>query len=337
MSEPIGIGLLGLGRIGRLHATNILTRVPAFTAVGAADPYAENVATELGIPYFADWKALVASPDVAAVLISSPTEFHTEQIVEAARQGKHVLCEKPIDRTLDALPTILRAVDEAGIVLQVGFNRRADHNFAQLRHALTAGAIGDPLLVKITSRDPAPAPISYLKGSGGLFLDMAIHDYDMARYLVDSEVVSVSATGSALLDPEIAAIGDIDTAVTTVTFANGVLAVIDNCRQASYGYDQRVEVHGTTGMLLADNEQSSTVRRADAAGYHTDPLPNFFLDRYGAAYVREMEAFAAAVAGTGKPIADAVDGARAVEMAVAAERSRQEGRAVRLDEVRTTS
>jgi myo-inositol 2-dehydrogenase / D-chiro-inositol 1-dehydrogenase len=334
VSAPIGIGLLGLGRIGRLHARNVVTRVPAFAAVGACDPYAENVAVELGIPVFSDWQALVSAPEVAAVVISSPTELHAEQIIEAARHGKHVLCEKPLDRELATLPGILQAVDEAGVVLQVGFNRRADRNFSQLRQELSGGAIGDPLLVKITSRDPAPAPLAYLKGSGGLFLDMAIHDFDMARYLVDAEVVSVSAAGSALLSPEIAAIGDVDTAVTTLTFDNGVLAVIDNCRQASYGYDQRVEVHGRNGMLLVDNEQSSTVRRADAAGYHRDPLPNFFLDRYGEAYVREMEAFAAAVAGTAEPIADGIDGARAVEIAVAAELSRKERRAVTLEEVR---
>ncbi|HZQ02733.1 MAG TPA: inositol 2-dehydrogenase [Gaiellaceae bacterium] len=328
------IGIVGLGRMGRLHATNIGERVHRLELVAASDPAesAGAAARELGIPLLPDWRELVARPDVEAVLVCSPADHHAEQIAVAAGAGKHVFCEKPLGRTLPEIERVLAAVDEAGTVLQVGFNRRADRNFAGLRERLVAGELETPWLLKITSRDPHPQPKEYVLDSGGLFVDMAIHDFDLARFLL-GDVVSVSATGGALVDPELAELGDVDTAITTLTFASGALGVIDNCRRASYGYDQRVEVHGRLGMLAAENELASTVQLADASGFHRPPLPEFFLDRYGDAYARELEIFAAAVAGEAPPLADGVDGQQAVALAVAARLSLAEQRTVPLTEV----
>jgi len=332
----VRVGIVGLGRMGRLHATNIAERVHALEVVAASDPAetAAAAARDLGITFVSDWRELVARDDLDAVLVCSPADHHAEQIVAAAAAGKHAFCEKPLDRTLAGIEPVLAAVGAAGTVLQVGFNRRADRNFATLRERLAAGELDAPWLLKITSRDPHPQPKEYVVESGGLFLDMAIHDFDLARFLL-GDVVSVSAAGGALVDPELAELGDVDTAITTLAFASGALGVIDNCRRASYGYDQRVEVHGRRGMLAAENELSSTVQLADETGFHRPPLPEFFLDRYGDAYARELEVFAAAVAGDAAPLADGVDGQQAVAVAVAARRSLAEGRTVSLREVLT--
>jgi len=331
--SAVRVGVIGLGRMGRLHAGNIAARVPALELVAASDPApaAGDAASELGLPLAADWRDLVGDPTIDAVLVCSPSEAHAEQIVAAAEAGKHVFCEKPLDRSLDAIDRILAAVSAAGTILQVGFNRRADPNFGSLRARLDAGEIGQAWLLKITSRDPHPQAKEYVLGSGGLFVDMAIHDFDLARYLL-GDVVAVSAAGAALVDPELADLGDVDTAVTTLSFQSGAIGVIDNCRQAAYGYDQRVEVHGALGMLAADNELATTVQVADETGFHRPRLPEFFLDRYGDAYARELELFAEAIAGA-PPLADGRDGQHAVAMAVAAHTSLLERRTVALAEV----
>ena len=331
--SAVRVGVIGLGRMGRLHAGNIAARVPALELVAASDPApaAGDAASELGLPLAADWRDLVGDPKIDAVLVCSPSEAHAEQIVAAAEAGKHVFCEKPLDRSLDAIDRILAAVSAAGTILQVGFNRRADPNFGSLRARLDAGEIGQAWLLKITSRDPHPQAKEYVLGSGGLFVDMAIHDFDLARYLL-GDVVAVSAAGAALVDTELADLGDVDTAVTTLSFQSGAIGVIDNCRQAAYGYDQRVEVHGALGMLAADNELATTVQVADETGFHRPRLPEFFLDRYGDAYARELELFAEAIAGA-PPLADGRDGQHAVAMAVAAHTSLLERRTVALAEV----
>jgi myo-inositol 2-dehydrogenase/D-chiro-inositol 1-dehydrogenase len=332
----VRLGVIGLGRMGQLHATNVQKRLPSFELVAAADPAlgAAVTAARLGVPLLADWRELLAMPAIDAVIICSPTDQHAEQIVAAAEAGKHVFCEKPLDRSLEHIDRILAAVAGAGTVLQVGFNRRADLNFGALKARLDAGEISTPWLLKITSRDPQPQSHEYVAGSGGLFLDMTIHDFDLARFLL-GDVVSVSAAGAALVDPGLVALDDVDTAITTLVFESGALGVIDNCRRAAYGYDQRVEVHGALGMLAADNESSTTVELADETGFHRPPLPTFFLDRYGEAYVRELQAFADAIGGA-KPLADGRDGQQAVAVAVAARLSLAEQRAVPLAEVLST-
>jgi myo-inositol 2-dehydrogenase/D-chiro-inositol 1-dehydrogenase len=332
--SAVRVGIVGLGRMGRLHATNIAERVRSLDVVAASDPAgsAAAAAGEFGIPLLPDWRELVGRPDLDAVLVCSPPDHHAEQIVAAAGAGKHVFCEKPLDRSLPDIDRILAAVTAAGTVLQVGFNRRADRNFSALRARLVAGDVAAPWLLKITSRDTQPQPREYVRDSGGLFIDMAIHDFDLARFLL-GDIVAVSATGGALVDPEIAELDDVDTAITTLTFESGALGVVDNCRKATYGYDQRVEVHGSLGMLAAENEASSTIQLANESGFHRPPLPTFFLDRYGAAYVRELEVFAAAVAGETPPLADGRDGQQAVAIAVAARVSLAERRTVTLAEI----
>jgi myo-inositol 2-dehydrogenase/D-chiro-inositol 1-dehydrogenase len=329
----IALGIIGFGRMGQLHATGVADHMPALRLAAVSDPDARAAvaAERYGVPLFTDWRELVAEPGLGAIVICSPSEFHAEQIVAAARAGKHVFCEKPLDRSLENIAVILDAVHEAGTVLQVGFNRRADRNFGSLRERVAAGEIGTPYLLKITSRDPEPQNADYLRTAGGIFLDMAIHDIDMANFLL-GEIVSVSATAGALVDPSIAEIGEVDTAVTTLQFASGAIGVIDNCRKATYGYDQRVEVHGSLGMLAAENESSNTVVLSDVSGVHRPALPNFFLDRYGEAYVRELQAFAEAIAG-GETLADGRAGQHAVEVAVAAARALAEQRAVDVSEI----
>ena len=333
MSE-VRVGVLGLGRIGRLHASNVAAGVPGLRLAAAYDPAPEagSVAAGLDVPLRAAWQEVVEDPGVDAVLVCSPPDAHAEQIVAAAEARKHVFCEKPLDRSLEAIDLILGAVEAAGTVLQVGFNRRADRNFAAVRERLAAGEIGEPWLLRITSRDPHPASKEYVRDSGGLFVDMTIHDFDLARFLLGSDVVSVSATGAALVDPGLVDLGDVDTAVTTLTFTSGAIGVIDNCRRAAYGYDQRVEVHGRLGMLSAENEVAATVELADVSGFHRPPLPEFFLERYHDAFVRELERFAEAVAG-GRPLADGRDGRLAVAIAIAARTSLAQGRTVALAEV----
>ncbi|HLV80583.1 MAG TPA: inositol 2-dehydrogenase, partial [Chthonomonadaceae bacterium] len=247
-TRPIRVGVIGAGRIGKIHAENLARRVPGATVAAIADvnlPAAQETAAALQIPAaVADYTTLLKDPDVDAVAICSPSDTHARLIVEAAQAGKHIFCEKPIDYDLDRIDAALEAVSQAGVKLQIGFNRRFDANFAGVREMVAAGKIGAPHLLRITSRDPEPPPLTYSRVSGGIFLDMTIHDFDMARFLVGSEVVEVSTAGAVLIDPRFAEADDLDTAIVTLTFANGALGAIDNSRRAVYGYDQRVEVFG---------------------------------------------------------------------------------------------
>lgn len=331
---PVGVAILGFGRMGQLHAANVAGPGGPFRLVGVADvsAAAASEARARAIEFTDDWRALAQRVDVDAVIVCSPSTMHAEQVIEVAQAGKHVFCEKPLDVTLKGIDRMLQAVAEAGVVLQTGFNRRADRNFEALRSRAVRGDVGKPYVLKITSRDPEPQDKEYLEGSGGIFLDMTIHDFDLARYVMGSDVVAVSATGGAIVDPEIADLDDVDTAITTLTFANGAIGVIDNCRKASYGYDQRVELHGEKGMLAADNEVSTTVSIADESGVHRPPLPSFFLDRYGATYARELQAFAGAIGG-GDVLASGRDGRHAVAIAFAAKKALDERRTVQLAEI----
>ncbi len=304
MSAPLAVGVLGAGRIGAMHAQLLSGQVPGARLAGIADVFAEvaeRAAASLGVPATSP-EALIADPGVDVLAICSPTDTHVEYIVAAAAAGKAIFCEKPVSLDLAQVDLALEAVRANSTFLMVGFNRRFDPAHRHVRDAVANGATGEPHLVRITSRDPGPPPIAYVKSSGGLFLDMTIHDFDMARYVAGSEVVEVFAKGGVRITAEIAALGDIDTAVVTLEHANGCLTVIDNSRQASYGYDQRVEVLGALGLSASQNPLEHSAISADSAGFRCAPLPNFFIERYRLSYLHQWQAFVDALgAGTPSP------------------------------------
>ncbi len=330
----VKFGVVGTGRIGRLHVENLTNLVPEDEVVAVADPFIDKSrewAEGMGIPYIYDnYQALLDNPEVEAVIVASSTDTHAEISIAAAKAKKQIFCEKPVDRDVERIKEVLAAVEEAGVLFQVGFNRRFDHNFKKVADVVKSGAIGEPHIIKITSRDPAPPPVEYIKVSGGLFNDMMIHDFDMMRYLSGSDVVEVTAKGSVLVDPAIGEAGDIDTAIVTLKMANGALGVIDNSRQAVYGYDQRVEVFGSKGIAKAENDKPTTVEVSTAENVTTDKIPYFFLDRYTGAFVEQFKYFIAAVRGEGELLVDGLDGLRSVEVAEAATRSLKEGRTITL-------
>ena len=255
MSKKLRIGVIGAGRIGKLHANNLASRVPNAELAAVSDVYepaAKELAEKLGVPaYYSDYHKILEDPTIDAVFICSSTDTHSPISMEAAKAGKHIFCEKPIDHDIDKIRPVLEEVKKAGVKYQVGFNRRFDRNFKHVHDVVQAGGIGDVHIVKVTSRDPEAPPLSYVKVSGGIFVDMTIHDFDMVRYLSGSEVEEVSAFGACLVNPEIGQAGDVDTCIITLKFANGALGVIDNSRQAVYGYDQRIEVFGSKGCITA--------------------------------------------------------------------------------------
>lgn len=335
--KPIKVGIIGAGRIGRLHAANLVQRVPEAEVVAIADVVVEaakSCARELGIPQaYGDPSSIFEDPKVEAVLICSSTDTHAEFIERAAAAKKHIFCEKPIALDLAAIDQALSAVARAGVVLQIGFNRRFDPSFAEAKRLVAEGKIGRPHLLKITSRDPAPPPLEYIKVSGGIFLDMTIHDFDMARFLMGEEVTEVYATGAVLVDPKIGELGDIDTAVATLRFESGAIGVIDNSRRAVYGYDQRAEVFGEQGMVRVENPKPHQALLSTTAGDQAPPLLHFFMERYTESYVRELSAFIAAIREGKEPLVTGWDGKVPVVMGYAAKRSLAEGRPVRLSEI----
>jgi myo-inositol 2-dehydrogenase / D-chiro-inositol 1-dehydrogenase len=335
--SQVKVGIIGAGRIGRVHAENLSRRVPNARIIALADVVedaARQLASDCQIPsVYNDPRALLDDSQIDAVIICSSTDTHAQLIEDAAAAKKHIFCEKPIALDLAQIDHALAAVDRAGVQLQVGFNRRFDPSFKRLRELVATGALGQPHILRITSRDPAPPPIAYVQVSGGIFLDMAIHDFDMARYLIDSEVEEVFAAGSVLVDPEIGKAGDLDTAVTTLRFANGALGVIDNSRQAAYGYDQRVEVFGSGGMALATNKTPDNVAQSDAVGVHTALPLRFFVERYAEAYVDEMRAFIQCILEDQVPSVTGIDARAPVVVGYAALKSVKEHRAVRLSEI----
>jgi len=270
------------------------------------------------------------SADVDAVLIGSPTGFHAEQIQAASKAGKAIMCEKPVSLSVESIHETLKVVAANRSILMIGFNRRFDPHFAEVERRIRRGDIGAVEMVTVISRDPAPPPAEYVKGSGGLFRDMMIHDVDMARFLMGEEFVVVQALGSALVDPAIGVAGDVDTAAVQMQTASGRIAVITNSRRATYGYDQRLEVHGSKGMVRADNVHNTTVQVLNQAGCQADPIQNFFLERYGAAYANELNTFIDAVeSGNRDPRPNGFDGLQAQKLADAATESWQTGKPVK--------
>jgi myo-inositol 2-dehydrogenase/D-chiro-inositol 1-dehydrogenase len=325
------VGLLGAGRIAGVHATAISSH-PGSTLVAVSDINAD-AAAKLAAQYGAEARtteAILADPAIDAVLIATSTDTHSDLIERATGAGKAVLCEKPVDLSLARAQACRTAAARTGKPVMIGFNRRFDPNFAALKAALDRGEIGKPEMLSITSFDPAPPPVAYIKVSGGLFRDMMIHDFDMANFLMGAAPVTVSAVGTCLVDPAIGAAGDVDTAVVTLSYADGRLAVIRNSRRAVYGYDQRVELLGSEGLLQAQNMLEHTVVKSTAAGVTGAKPTWFFLERYMPAYAAEWAAFVAAV-GTGSPLPVTLDdGVAALAMAEAATRSAQSGQPVAL-------
>ena len=326
----VKFGLFGAGRIGRVHARTIANSGRASVAyvADAIGEAATSLAAEVGAKP-ASIEEILAS-DVDAVLIATPTDTHAELIEQAARAGKAILCEKPVSLSVERITACLPVVEAAGVPLMIGFNRRFDPNFSTLQQRLRQGEIGDVEIVTIISRDPAPPPVSYIARSGGLYRDMMIHDFDMARFLLGEEPVVVHALGGALVDRAIGEAGDVDTAAVQMQTASGKIAVITNSRRAAYGYDQRIEVHGSKGMLRAGNVHMTTLERADAAGFTADVIQNFFIDRYVEAYAREVLSFIDAVEKGTAPTPSGHDGLMAQRLAEAATTSSQTGQPVKL-------
>lgn len=325
------IGILGCGRIGQVHART-LKALDTATVVAVADAFdapAEALAQSMGCAVRTTDDILHAD-DIDAVIVGTPTDTHFDIIENAAANGKAIFCEKPVDMSSDNIRTLISKVEATGVPFFTAFNRRFDPNFANVQSRIAAGDIGNVELVTILSRDPSPPPISYIKSSGGIFRDMMIHDFDMARFLMGEDAITVYATGSALVDPDIGKAGDVDTAAVTLTTASGKICQISNSRRATYGYDQRIEVHGAAGMLRAANVLENTVDIATADGFRTAPTMNFFLERYEAAYRIEMQAFIAHLADRSVPIPTIHDGLAAQRMADAATLSWETGNPVTL-------
>lgn len=334
--KTMTIGMIGAGRIGLLHAENLLrnkqVKVKAISDI-RVDHLREWAAAEQVETVTADSRALLQDPDLDAVFICSSTDTHVSYIIEAARAGKHIFCEKPISFDPQETAQALAVVKQCGVQLQTGFNRRFDHNFMKVRQLIETGQIGEPHIIRITSRDPELPSYDYIKRSGGLLFDMAIHDFDMARFLAGSEVEEVYVKGAVLVDAKVGELGDIDTAVTLLTFQNGAVCVIDNSRRAAYGYDQRVEVFGSKGSVSVVNDTDSSAEWSTAEGVFREKPKHFFLERYQEAYVRETNAFVASIqAGTPVPV-DGHDGYMAEVIAAAAQKSLAEKRPVPVAEM----
>ncbi|MDQ7027137.1 MAG: inositol 2-dehydrogenase [Anaerolineae bacterium] len=331
------LGLIGAGRIGKVHCDTVMTRVQDATIVSVADYYeesAKSLAAQYGISHAtSNHRDILENSDVDAVIIASSTDTHSQFIIESAQAGKDIFCEKPIDFNLARIDEAIKAVADAGVKFQVAFQRRFDATFLRVKQAIDNGEVGTPHLLHIISRDPAPPPITYIKVSGGLFFDMTIHDFDMARFLL-GEVEEVYAMSANLVDPAIGEAGDIDTAIITLKFANGAMGTIDNSRKAVYGYDQRVEVFGDKGSVTNANQYPDTVTLNTGDSVRRGSLPlNFFLERYAAAYQFELEAFVDCVVND-KPVSvGGADGRAPVVIAMACYKSLKEKRPVKLSEI----
>jgi myo-inositol 2-dehydrogenase / D-chiro-inositol 1-dehydrogenase len=330
----VRFGLLGAGRIGRVHARAITGDADArLVAVADAMPAAaQAIASQYGC-VIRSIEEIIEASDIDAVVICTPTDTHADLIEVCARAGKAIFCEKPIDLSLARVKSCLAVVRETKATLMVGFNRRFDPHFRAVRAAIDAGTIGKVEQVVITSRDPGAPPADYITRSGGIFRDMTIHDFDMARFLLGEEIATVSAVASVLVDPEIGRLGDFDSASVILTTASGKQALIGNSRRATYGYDQRIEVHGSLGAVSAENQRPVSIEVATAAGYTRPPLHDFFMTRYTEAYAAEIAAFIATVNGGTAAAPSGEDGLVALALAEAALKSVAERRMVAVSEV----
>ncbi|CDI48570.1 inositol 2-dehydrogenase [Clostridium tetani] len=334
----INLGVVGFGRIGKVHAESLTKYVSNVSLKAVADPFMNeegiNCAKSMGVKnVYKDYKEILNDPEIDAVLVCSSTDTHSKISIEALKSGKHVFCEKPIDHDIERIKEVLKEVEKSNLKFQVGFNRRFDHNFKTIKNTVEAGKIGEPHIIKITSRDPEAPPIEYVKVSGGIFLDMSIHDFDMIRYLSGSEVEEVYAIGDALINPDIKKEGDVDTAIITLKLANGALGVIDNSREASYGYDQRAEVFGSKGSVQISNDANSTAVVSTKDGITGEKPLYFFLERYMQSFADEIKEFVKAIEEDKEVPVTAIDGLNAVLIGIAATKSLKEGKAVKISEI----
>ena len=334
----VTVGIIGAGRIGKVHITSISTRVKNAVIKTVADPFMTDEtaawAKSMGVQHTTkDYKEIINDPEIDAVLICSSTDTHSPISVEAIKAGKHVFCEKPIDHDVDRIKEVIAALEGTNLKYMVGFNRRFDHNFAAVKAAVDAGKVGDVEIIKITSRDPEPPSPAYVKVSGGMFLDMTIHDFDMVRFLAGCDAEEVYVQAANLVDPAIGEAGDVDTAVITLKMKNGAIAVIDNCRRAAYGYDQRAEVFGSLGMAAAENDSASNVRVSNAEGVTGEKPLFFFLERYMDAYGNEVNQFIQAIENDTETPLGVMDGLAPVLMGLAAKKSVEEHRPVKISEI----
>ena len=328
------IGVVGCGRIGKLHIDNLINAIPETDVIAVADPMidksgAREWCAARGITNVsADYMDVINNPEVDAVFVCSSTDTHSIISLAAANAGKHVFCEKPVDYDVDKIKAVIEAVEKNGVKFQVGFNRRFDHNHKAVADAVKDGTIGDPHIVIVTSRDPEPPPASYVAVSGGIFYDMMIHDFDMVRYVTGSEAVEISAVGSCLVNPNLqeeSGIPDVDTAVVTMKMANGCIAVINNSRQAVYGYDQRVEAFGSKGVASDANDLLNTTTVMTKDGAMSQKPLWFFLERYNQAFIEQVKYFVDSVINDKPVVVGAIDGLRPVLMAAAATESCRNG------------
>ena len=333
--KNLKFAVAGLGRIGRIHLENLL-QMKNVEVIAVMDPLeaSQKYAEEKGIPSVtATFEEMMAVEGIDSVVICSPTDTHAAYVEIAAKAGVHVFCEKPLDRSLHRVVEVLEVVKDANIKLMLGFNRRFDKEFKQVQELVANGSIGNPHIVKITSRDPGAPPVGYIKQSGGLFLDMTIHDFDMARFVVGKEVEEVYAKGAVLVDPEIGKAGDIDTAVITLTYTDGTMAIIDNSREASYGYDQRIEVFGSKGMVQSENNFHNSHKLYNADGIQSSLPLHFFLERYEEAYKNEMTDYIKSLQnGIAVPVGGE-DGLQSLKIGLAALKSVKEKRSVKINEI----
>ena len=338
MTSPVPVGIIGAGRIAQIHAKALAHLIPSANPVAIADinlDAAKQLGAELGIEkVYDDHRKIMEDPGIEAVIICSSTDTHAPFMIQAAEAGKHIFCEKPISIDLGLIDGALEVVERHGVKLQIGFHKRFDKSYREARQLIESGEYGDPRILNITSRDPAPPSLDYLKGSGGIFLDMTIHDFDMVRYLMGCEVDEVYAVGGVMVDPEIGSYAnDIDTTVITLKFVNGAIGTINNCRQSEYGYDQRVEWFGSKGAIQVENQKTSTIVTSNDAGIASAKPPYFFLERYMDAYQAELEAFIRMLVDDTEPEVTGMDGRMPVVIGLAAWKSYREGRPVKLSEV----
>jgi myo-inositol 2-dehydrogenase/D-chiro-inositol 1-dehydrogenase len=338
MSKIFNVGLIGAGRIGKIHIENLIHHVPAANLKIISDIKINNALTQwvnqLGIPKLTeDVSEIFGDPEIDAVIIASSTDTHAKFVQQAAKAGKHIFCEKPLDMNVKRIKDIIASTKKENVKLMIGFNRRFDNNFQRVYEVVDSGQIGSPQIIKITSRDPAPPSIEYIKISGGIFIDMSIHDWDMARFLAKSEVEEVYTSGANLINPEIGKAGDIDTAVAIVKFKNKALGIIDNSRKAVYGYDQRAEVFGSKGCVLADNRPSSTIEIYTNENITKDKIPYFFLERYRDSYINELIYFFNSLKKNINPIPNGEDALQSILIAKAAQKSFNENTPVKISEI----
>ena len=338
MRNKLNIGIIGAGRIGKIHSENIIRYVNEAEIKTVADFFPEQAkdwAKKVGIKNLVkEPEEIINDPDIDAVFICSPTNTHSKYIIEASKAGKDVFCEKPIDLDIDTVRKTIKIIEETGVKFQIGFNRRFDHNFKKVHDLIRKDKIGNINLLKITSWDPEPPPIEYSMVCGGIFLDMTIHDFDMARFLSGSEVIEVYSLATVRIDPDIGKVcSDYDTAITTLKFEDGAIGSIDNCRKAAHGYDQRVEILGSKGTAAILNDAPSTAILSNDRGVCYEKPLNFFLERYADAYIQEIKEFFSAISEDRQPSVGAIDSIKSLEIGMAALKSAREGRPVKIEEI----